>query len=180
MNIKKTVCTVVYYFFARHLPASDSPYSLGAKRIRRALCKIIFEVTGEDFNIEHGAFFGSGKDIFIGSRSGLGLNCRVQGPLNIGNNVMMGPDVIIYTGNHRFDRLDVPMIQQGNTEPRAVVIEDDVWIAARAIILPGITVGKGAVVAAGAVVTKDVAPYTVVGGVPARLIKSRNKDEEKL
>jgi len=173
MSIKRTICTILYYAFARHLPASDSPYSFGSKKIRRALCKNIFDSSADDFNIEHGAFFGSGKGISIGSRSGLGINCRVQGPLTIGNNVMMGPDVIIYTGNHRFDRLDIPMIDQGNTEPRPVVIEDDVWIAARAIILPGVTIGRGAVVAAGAVVTKDVPPYTVVGGVPAKKIKSR-------
>jgi len=90
---------------------------------------------------------------------------------------MMGPDVMIYTQNHRFDRIDIPMIEQGNTEPKPVVIEDDVWIAARSIILPGVTIGKGAVIAAGAVVTKDVPPYTVVGGVPARKIKLRIEED---
>jgi len=84
---------------------------------------------------------------------------------------------MIYTSNHRFDRTDIPMIDQGNTEPKAVVIEDDVWIAARAIILPGVRIGKGAVIAAGAVVTKDVPPYTVVGGIPARKIKSRVEED---
>jgi len=177
MKIKKLICIMLYYFFARHLPCSDAPYAFGAKKIRRALCKNIFDECSDDFNVEHGAFFGSGKGIRIGSRSGLGIHCRVQGPLIIGNNVMMGPDVMIYTSNHRFDRTDIPMIDQGNTEPKAVVIEDDVWIAARAIILPGVRIGKGAVIAAGAVVTKDVPPYTVVGGVPARKIKSRVEED---
>ena len=81
------------------------------------------------------------------------MNCRVTGPLKIGKDVMIGPDVMIFTQNHKHDRLDIPMRLQ--TDPkRPVVIGDDVWIAARAIILPGVTVHKGAIVGAGAVVTK--------------------------
>jgi maltose O-acetyltransferase len=65
------------------------------------------------------------------------------------------------------------MNRQGNTEKRPVEIGDDVWIGARAVLLPGVKVGDGAVIAAGAIVTKEVAPYTIVGGNPARVIKSR-------
>ena len=64
---------------------------------------------------------------------------------------------------------------QGSTEPQKVTIESDVWIGARVIILPGVTIGKGAILAAGAVVTKDVPDYAVVGGVPAKVLKYRNK-----
>jgi len=148
-------------------------YSLGSKQIRRFLCKRIFKKAGKNINIEHGVFFGSGADIEIGDNSGLGLNCRVTGPLKIGNDVMIGPDVMIFTQNHRNDRLDISMRLQ--TDPkRPVVIEDDVWIAARVIILPGVTVHKGAIVGAGAVVTKDVPEYAVVGGNPAKVIRYRN------
>ncbi|HHV59802.1 MAG TPA: acyltransferase [Clostridiaceae bacterium] len=172
------ICLFLYYFIARHLPGSDLPYSFGSKQIRGFLCRRIFRKAGRNINIEHGVFFASGMDIEIGDNSGLGLNARVTGPLKIGNDVMMGPDVMIFTQNHKNDRLDIPMRLQ--TAPKeGVVIEDDVWIAARVIILPGITIHKGAIVGAGAVVTKDVPPYAVVGGNPARVIKYRNETPGK-
>lgn len=86
---------------------------------------------------------------------------------------MMGPDVMVYTQNHRTDRVDVPMIDQGNSEKREVIIGNDVWIGARSIIMPGVKIGEGSIIAAASVVTKDVMPYSVVGGVPAKLIKMR-------
>jgi maltose O-acetyltransferase len=166
------ICLLLYYFIGRHLPGSDAPYSLGSKKIRRLLCKGIFKKAGKNLNVEHGAFFASGRDIEIGDNSGLGLNCRVTGPLKIGNDVMIGPDVMIFTQNHETSRLDIPMRLQ--TAPkRKVEIGDDVWVAARAIILPGIKINKGAIIGAGAIVTKDVPEYAVVGGNPARIIKYR-------
>ncbi len=101
------------------------------------LCKYIFDQIGAQVNIEKNVFFGSGRDISIGEQSGIGVNAWVQGPLHIGKYVMMGPDVLIYTKNHEYARTDIPMIHQGDTEPLPVVIEDDVWIGARVIILPG-------------------------------------------
>ncbi len=80
--------------------------------------------------------------------------------------------VVVITRNHGHDRTDIPMTRQGyNNAP--IVIEDDVWIGFRAVVLAGVTIGRGSIVGSGAVVTKDVAPYSVVGGVPARVIKSR-------
>ena len=70
-------------------------------------------------------------------------------------------------------RTDIPMRGQGSTPARKVTVSSDVWIGARVIILPGVTIGQGAIIAAGAVVTKDVPPFSVVGGVPARVIKFR-------
>jgi maltose O-acetyltransferase len=173
MKIKNFICLILYYFFARHLPSSESPYALGSKKIRRFLCKRLFQSMGEQVNIEHGAFFGKGDTISIGDHSGLGIDCRISGPLTIGRNVMMGPEVMIYTSNHEMKDLDQPMIEQGETPKERVKIEDDVWIGARAIILPGINIGKGAVIAAGAVVTKNVPPYAIMGGNPAKIIKFR-------
>lgn len=175
MGIARSLCLMLYYAAARHLPGSDRPYSLGSRRIRGFLCRRIFKRMGKNVNIEHGAFFGSGEDIEIGDFSGLGLRCSVSGPLSLGDNVMMGPDVLIFTQNHNFENTDVPMIRQGNTEKRKVAVGNDVWIAARAIILPGVTIGEGAIVAAGAVVTKDVPPYAIVGGNPAKVIKYRKQ-----
>lgn len=166
------ICYFLYYCFARHLPGSDLPYSFGAKYIRRVLAKGMLSGFGKNVNIEHGAFFASGKDIFIGDNSGLGLNCRITGPLTIGNDVMMGPNVSIFTQNHETQDLTKPMRLQ--TAPKfAVTVGDDVWIAANVIILPGINIGNHAIIGAGAVVTKDVPDYAVVGGNPARIIKYR-------
>jgi len=171
----RTVFLMLYYFIARHLPSSDSLYSLGAKKIRYFICKGLFDKIGKNVNVEHGAFFGRGQGIGIDDFSGLGINCRVSGPLKIGKYCMMGPDVMIYTSNHQICRLDIPMILQGETAKREVVLEDDVWIGARAIILPGITIHKGAIIGAGAVVTKDVPSYAIVGGNPAKVIKYRTE-----
>lgn len=97
------------------------------------------------------------------------------GGLEIGDNVRIGHRSSILTSEHQYDNTDVPIYQQGLT-PKPVRIADDVWIGCQATILAGTTIGKGAVIAAGAVVTKDVEPYSIVGGVPATLIKSRQQD----
>ncbi|HCC07296.1 MAG TPA: acetyltransferase [Clostridiales bacterium] len=169
----RMIALSLYYGIARNLPSSDAYYSFGAGIIRRVLCKFIFDKQDKNVNIEHGAYFGKGIGINIGDNSGLGINARVQGPLVIGKNVMMGPDVIIYTKNHSFNNTDVPMMEQGELEPEKVTISDDVWIGARVIILPGVTIGKGSILASGCVVTKDVESYSIVAGVPAKKIKSR-------
>lgn len=124
-------------------------------------------------NIEKGAYFGNGCDLWVGKGAGLGVNCQIQRPCHIGENVLMGPDVIIFTMNHAADRTDVPIGAQGMTEKRKVTIGNDVWIGQRAIIMPGVTIGDGCIVAANAVVTKNVPPYCIVGGVPAKVLKRR-------
>lgn len=91
--------------------------------------------------------------------------------ITIGENVIMGPRVFITSTNHGMSP-DMPMRQQLQTREE-VVIGNDVWIGTGAVILPGVTIGDGAIIAAGAVVTKSVAPYAVVGGVPARVLKRR-------
>ncbi len=168
----------LYYFFARHLPCSTVPYSFGSKHIRRFAASLMLDKCGKNVNIEHGAFLASGKDIEIGDNSGIGLNCRIAGPLSIGNDVMMAPGVTIVTQNHEISDTTIPMRLQ-TADKKKVTISDDVWIGANAIILPGVTLGKGSVVAGGAVVTKDVEPYMIVGGNPAKVIRSRIKEEEK-
>lgn len=91
---------------------------------------------------------------------------------------MMGPRVTILALNHEFSSVDVPMIRQGHAAPKPVIIGNDVWIGAQAIILPGVTVGDGAIVGAGAVVAKPVAPFTIVAGNPARVIGQRESGRE--
>lgn len=136
---------------------------------------MMFDSCGVDINVEAGADFGKGRGITIGDRSGIGIRARLGAPVRIGNDVMMGPDVLIFTRNHRFSRLDVPMIEQGSSEPKAVVIGNDVWIGERAIILPGVVIGDGAIVGAGAVVREAVPSLAIAIGNPATVVDYRKE-----
>jgi acetyltransferase-like isoleucine patch superfamily enzyme len=115
-----------------------------------------------------------GSDSLIGEYSVI----RGQGGVQIGDRVYTSPFTQIIAVNHVFDDPNIPFVDQGITA-EGIVIEDDVWLGAGAIITDGVRVGKGAVVAAGAVVTRDVAPHTVVGGVPAKVIKSIDRTNPK-
>jgi maltose O-acetyltransferase len=173
----KKIYLGLYYLIARNLPRSGRPLGLGGKQFRAFLASKLFRRAGKEINIERGAFFGSGQLISIGDYSGIGINASISGEVNIGSYVMMGPEVMIYTYGHQFEDLEKPMIFQGNSHVRPVTIGDDVWIGARAIILPGVIIGRGSIIGAGSVVTKDVPAYAVMGGNPAKIIKMRNNDE---
>lgn len=167
------VFLVLYYGFARKLPSSAQKWAWWARPIRRAICRPLFRQAGRNINIEAGAFFGTGSQIVIGDNSSLGVDAKIYGPLTIGRDVMMGPEVVVITTTHHADRLDVPMIQQGVSAPDPVTIEDDVWIGQRVLILPGVTIGRGSIIAAGAVVSRSIPPYSLAGGVPAKVIRQR-------
>jgi acetyltransferase-like isoleucine patch superfamily enzyme len=113
-----------------------------------------------------------GRDSLVGEYSVI----RGQGGVTIGDRVYTSPFTQIIAVNHVFDDPDRPFIEQGITA-QGIVIEDDVWLGAGAIITDGVRVGRGAVVAAGAVVTADVPPHTVVGGVPAKVLKTIGEGE---
>ena len=170
----------LYYSFARHLPpaTSNSLISRLSKKSRALVCKQIFHSIGQNVNIEHGAYFGSGRLVDIGDNSGIGVDCHVPPNIQIGKDVMMGPEVLIFRRNHRFDNVDIPMRLQGYEEAPPVVIEDDVWLGARVIVLPGIRIGNGAVIGAGAIITKDVPPFAVCAGNPARVVRFRTDTKE--
>ncbi len=172
--MKRILHYVLYYAFARHLPISHQPYGFGAKALRRWAARPLLDRCGSDVNIEHGAYLGSGRGIELGDRSGIGVRSRIANAV-IGNDVMMGPDVVFIGGNHEFERTDIPMIAQGHRPSDPIRIGNDVWIGTRVIVLPGIRVGDGAILAAGSVVTKDVAPYDIVGGNPARVLGNRKQ-----
>ena len=109
-------------------------------------------------------------DVAIGDHTRIGIHCTVIGPVSIGNNVNLAQGITVTALNHNFGDTTRKIDEQGiSTKP--VEIGDDVWIGANAVILPGVTIGRHAVVAAGAVVTNDVPNNCVVGGVPAKLIK---------
>lgn len=157
----------------RWLPSSAGPGGWLWRALRGIIAGPLLAKAGGNLNIEHGAYFGRGDEVRIGDRSGIGVNCRLHGPVTIGRDVMMGPDVVIIATNHGFADVTRPMIEQGHETPDPVEIGDDVWIGTRAVILPGVRVGKGAIIGAGAVVTKNVPDYTIVAGNPARVIGNR-------
>lgn len=172
--MKRYICLFIYYLFAYYLPNSYSPvFGRISKIIRYQLCKRIFASCGSNVNIERKVNFGSGKNIHIGNNSGMGARCTCPSNLIIGNDVMMGPDVHIFVCNHNYSRTDIPMNQQGFSDAKVVVIGDDVWIGAFVKILPGRHVANGTILAAGCVLVKDFPEYSIVGGNPSILIKSR-------
>lgn len=115
-----------------------------------------------------------GEGLKIGNNSSIGpfayIGC--SGYIEIGDNVIMGPRVGIFAENHQFHDIGLPIKEQGVLRS-FVKIEDDCWLASNVVILAGVTVGRGSVIASGSIVTKDVPPFSVVAGVPAEVIKSR-------
>ncbi len=116
-----------------------------------------------------------GDGLIIGNNVGIAQNCfiQVRGKVIIEDNVIFGPNVSIFSENHIFENPDLPISLQGEIR-KGVTIKKGVWIGARATILDGVTVGENSIVAAGSIVTKDVPAYSVVGGIPSKVIKYRN------
>ena len=169
-KIIRGICYFLYHFIAKHLPESHSPFSFFSGKFRTLLTRGIINKCGKSVDIEKGAKFS--PNISIGNYSGLGINSTVQSGGTIKDYVMMGPNVSIYTKNHKTD-LDKPMIFQGFDKEKEVIIGNDVWIGANVIILPGVKIGDGAIIGAGSVVTKDVEEYSIVAGNPAKVVKRR-------
>lgn len=172
-GIARAAAWAAYYSVAQHLPRSFGQGGRLGLLARRAAAQRLLDSCGPEVNVEHGATFGSGKGISLGARSGIGIDADLHGTITIGDDVMMGPRVTIHSRNHRTDDVTRPMNTQGFEEDEPVVIGDDVWIGSNVTILPGVHVGSGSILAAGAVVTKDVPPYSVAGGVPAKVLRSR-------
>ncbi len=170
-KLRKEISYLFYVLFVKKLPLNGGRINIGQKWIRQWCCKGFLLHTGKNINIQKNASLG--RKVFIGDYSGIGENCIIPDNVTIGNYVMMGPNCYFVTKNHEFDDVNIPMLKQGFSESKAIVIEDDVWIGYGCIFLPGVTVGCGAIIGAGAVVTKDVPAYAIVGGNPAKVIKYR-------
>ena len=125
----------------------------------------------EDFSCLNNAV----GDLNIGDYTRIGLGNTIIGPVSIGNHVNLAQNVTVTGLNHNFEGGDKRIDQQG-VSTRQVIIEDDVWVGANAVILPGVTLGRHSVVAAGSVVIRPVPPYTVCAGSPARIIKRYNPE----
>lgn len=172
IKIGQIICLALYYGFAQFLPKSNTFFNVGGG-IRYCLCKHIFKKCGKHVNIERKAFFASGIDIEIGDYSGIGINAHIPNGTIIGDYVRMGPNCFILDVNHNTSDVSRPMCQQGMIEKKITRIGNDVWIGRDVHMTPGRTIADGSLIAMCAVLTKDFPPYSVVGGNPAKLIKSR-------
>jgi len=147
--------------------------------------KITFKKVGQKSKFKAlSSTFEKSENISLGDNVWIGKGAHFDGAgeITIGNGVIMAPDVIIYTRTHNFDSKDLKALPFDNISLISpVIIKDYVWIGRRAMIMPGVTIGKGAVIGAGAIVSKDVPEYAVAVGNPAKVVKYRNKDRfEKL
>lgn len=128
------------------------------------------------------------KSISVGNNVGIGegaIFIATKSHIYIGNNIAFAPNVTIRGGNHRFDIVgkwitDYKDNDKKPTDDEPVYIEDDCWIASNAVILKGVTIGRGSIVAAGAIVNKSIPPYSIVGGIPAKIIKFRWNNVEDI
>lgn len=139
------------------------------------LCKSKFRFFGDNADFRAGAYAVTCSNISIGKnvvvRPSTMIFADEYAQVIIEDNVMMGAGVHFYVNNHKFERRDIPLIEQGYYPSESITVKEGVWIGANSIILPGVTIGKNAVVGAGSCVTKSVPDYAIVVGSPAKLIR---------
>lgn len=142
------------------------------------VCSDSISFCGSTFINDGCYFYAEGGSITVGDRTsfnnGVHINASCGGRIVIGAYGLIGPGVLMRTANHKFSERDVNIRDQGH-EPADIIIGDDCWIGANAVILGGVTIGNGAVIGAGAVVTKDVPAFGIAVGIPAKVIKYRGQ-----
>lgn len=161
---------LIYVLLFKNTPEDYRPYAMGFPWVRSFLVSHYLQSCGKKLRVKKGGEISLNAS--VGDYSEIGTRALIQSNVTMGSYVIMGPDVKIYSRNHNYDSLEIPIAQQGKKYFKTT-IGDDVWIGANAIIMAGVHVGSHAIIAAGAVVTKDVPDYAIVGGVPAKVIKVR-------
>lgn len=173
-SLFKWIGLFMYHCFAKYLPDNKIPF-IGkiSKKIREHTCRFFIKA-GKNVDICRNANWGLNQ-IIIGDESGIGRNFKCyRCNLIIGSHVLMAPDVLIYGGSHKYKRKGLRITEQGMNPKTTLIIGEDVWIAYGVTITGGCKhIGKGAVIGARAVVTKDIPDYAVVVGNPARIISWR-------
>lgn len=170
MKYKVALC--IYYLIIARLPNTKFIAFFNSVRVWY-VSKILGVMKFHPSSIfEDNVYLSNGRAVSIGSYCHINERVFIQGA-KIGNYVMIAPGVSILNDSHINSKIDMPMIMQGMSKKISPVIGNDVWIGRNAVIMPGVSIGNGAIIGAGAIVTKDVEPYSVVGGVPARIIKKR-------
>lgn len=174
MTLSGKICYLLYTTIAKRLPGEGLP-SRWCSRLRVALLKgWVIRRIGRESGVDDQVLFTGNRSIEAGDHVGFGKGCRIHaaGGIRIGTHVMIAPYVSLITSNHRY----VTQFARADNydELKPIVIGDDVWIGERAIVLPGVTIGRGAIIGAGAVVARDVPDCAVVAGNPARVVKFRD------
>lgn len=177
MLIKEVMNKIMFCFKTDRI-GPDIPFThwkLHYESSMRKLCDSKFSTFGENADFRAGAYAVHCSNIHIGDnvvvRPGTMMFADEFASITIKNDVMMGAGVHFYVNNHRFDRRDVPLIDQGYYPSENIEVLDGAWIGANSIILPGVVIGKNAVVGAGSVVTSSVDDYSIAVGNPAKVIK---------
>lgn len=170
----KGISDLVVWLIYTHF-ISKIPYTIGIN-IKKPLTKKLFKEVGTGTSISTNVRLLCSQQISIGKHVGIARDVTLdgRGGLEIGDDTMIGFESIILTSTHNSNRKDIPIREQGLFYD-SVKIGKDVWVGTRVIILPGVIIGDGAIIGANAVVTKDVPPSTIIGGVPAKFIKKRNE-----
>lgn len=135
-------------------------------------------IIGQDSYVAAGAFFSANRKIEIGSRTYIGRNAALSCHLNIGDDVLIASNVSFVGGDHKIDNISTTINQSGRDEIKCIEVDSNVWIGHGAIIMHGVKLSSGCVVAAGAIVTKNVPANAIVGGNPARVIRFREFSAE--
>jgi len=151
-----------------------------AKRLRGWYYCGLLARAGKHLRVAEQVMINNPRNVSVGDNCYIGTGAQFypwNAAITIGSNVLIAAGVRMITRKHGFSNLSHPMARQGYTNA-PIVVEDDVWIGFGAVILPGVTIGRGSIVGSNAVVTRDVEPYTIVGGVPARLIRRRSQIQE--
>lgn len=172
--MKRKLFLILYYGFAQYLPDSYTPL-IGrlSNSIRIFFVKRIFKKCGKIRTINRKVSFGGGKYIEMGDESGIGARTCIPNDTIIGNHVTIARDVFVLNRNPNFDNNNIPINCQGKQKTKQTIIEDDTWIGLRSILTPGRHVKKGSIIAMGTVLTKDFPEYSIIGGNPSKLIRSR-------
>lgn len=169
----KRILLFTYYIILQRIPMQPMPFYRIGYKLRYYVARRLLRKCGTDVIVKDHCYFVNGSRLTVGDRSQLGSNARLNGDITIGDNVLMGPDVVMMATSHEFARLDMPIYLQGAKPEEPIVIGNDYWIGTRAIILPGVHLGNQCIVAARAVITRSFPDRSVLGGVPARLLKMR-------
>ena len=162
-----------YYMFIMHLP--HSRYISFINKIRLFyVCNILgIMKKSKSARFQNNIYIGGVGAVSIGKDCQINEHVFLQGAI-IGNNVMLAPYVALIANKKEVLTASIPMSTVDKKKGMKIIIEDDVWVGRNAIIMPGIKIGKGSIIGAGSVVTRNVESFSVVGGVPAKLIKKRN------
>ena len=151
-------------------------YTYGKAKFRARILSYLFKSSGENIEIFENCRFYRHSNISLGNNVFINHSCELEavgGPITIGNYVLLASGVKLLTLKREYTDSQRPIYFQKHITNQHITIEDDVWIGTNAVILPNVTIGRGAIVGAGAVVSKDVEPYAIVGGIPAKTIKYR-------